>query len=108
MSGATTYRRGGLGLECVRQWADLVNTVARADGTEEFVEAEDLAEEFTSTTFDPALDSWAIWFGSDLLGDGHISVREVMAARAIASSGTSPGWCADSPAFRCRCRTPAR
>ncbi|CAN5587568.1 GNAT family N-acetyltransferase [soil metagenome] len=74
MSNTTTYRWGRLGPYCIEQWAALSNTLARVDGTDEFVEAEDLAEEFTSATFDPELDSWAIWFGEELVGHGYIFV----------------------------------
>ncbi len=84
MNNTTAYRWGRLAPESVQQWADLVNTLARADGTEEYVEAEDLAEELTSTTFDPELDSWAIWSGPDLVGYGHVIVPRMASFEGIA------------------------
>lgn len=40
--------------------ADLVNHLARVDGTEEFYAEEDLLEELRAATFDPATDSLAV------------------------------------------------
>lgn len=59
-----------------RAWADLVNTLAVADQTEEFYDAEDLAEELDATGFDPATDSWAVWDGDVVVGYGTVRVSD--------------------------------
>ena len=61
--------------EDVPAWAELTNLLARVDGTEEFYEAADLAEELTEHEFDPELDSWAIWEEDQLVGYGQLRVR---------------------------------
>ena len=52
--GETAYRWAHLSGADVPAWADLVNHLARVDGTEEFYEQEDLAEELGRAGFDPA------------------------------------------------------
>lgn len=49
-----TVRWGSLSGECVQEWAELTNLLATVDGTEEFYEAEDLAEELFELGVDPA------------------------------------------------------
>lgn len=60
---ATAYRWAPLSDEDVAAWTDLVNHLARVDGTEEFFQAEDLREELTQSGFDPVRDSLAVWDG---------------------------------------------
>ena len=58
----------------VPAWAVLTNALAEADGTNEYYEAEDLAEELTETGFDPVLDSWAVWDDAALVAYGQLRV----------------------------------
>lgn len=55
-------------------WAELIAILAHTDGTDEFYEAEDLAEELTETGFDPELDSWAVWDDDRLIAFGQLRV----------------------------------
>jgi mycothiol synthase len=64
----TAYRWGPLDDADVPAWAHLVNHLARVDGTEEFYEEEDLAEELRRTGFDRAADSLAVWDGDLMVG----------------------------------------
>lgn len=61
-----------LDAETVADWAELVNTLAKADGTEEYYQAEDLFEELTAVGFDPAQDSVAAWHDGRLVGFGKL------------------------------------
>ncbi|HSP59971.1 MAG TPA: GNAT family N-acetyltransferase [Ornithinimicrobium sp.] len=62
-----TYRWGSLTLDDVEAWSHLVNAVAEVDGTEEFYQPEDLAEELTGHGVDPARDTWAVWAGEEMV-----------------------------------------
>lgn len=73
--------------EDVPAWAELSNLLARVDETEEFYEAEDLAEELTEHGFDPELDSWALWEGDQLVGYGQLRVRADHDGAALAHLG---------------------
>lgn len=64
----TAYRWAPLSAADVPAWADLVNHLARVDGTEEFYEQEDLGEELGRSGFDPAQDSLAAWDGDLMVG----------------------------------------
>lgn len=81
--------------DTVGQWADLTNELARADQTQEFYEAEDLAEELTEAGMTPATDTWAVWDGDDLVASGSCasdSRREMTgrcASRSTEASGLS-------------------
>ncbi|OLT22564.1 hypothetical protein BJF81_01945 [Ornithinimicrobium sp. CNJ-824] len=66
-SPSTAYRWGSLGPDDVEAWSRLVNHVAEVDGTEEFYQPEDLAEELTGHGVDPARDTWAVWAGEELV-----------------------------------------
>ncbi|GAA4886526.1 GNAT family N-acetyltransferase [Serinicoccus chungangensis] len=70
MAPGTAYRWSRLGEQDVTAWAELVNHLAVADGTEEFLSAEDLAEELRTPGHDPAQDSWAVWQGDAMVGYG--------------------------------------
>lgn len=63
----SAYRWGTLTVQDVDAWSRLVNQVAEVDGTEEFYEPEDLAEELTGHGVDPSRDTWAVWAGEDLV-----------------------------------------
>jgi len=56
----------------VPAWDELTNLLARVDGTEEFYEEDDLAEELTEHGFTPERDSWALWEGDQLVGYGQL------------------------------------
>ncbi len=64
----TAYRWAPLTEADVPAWADLVNHLARVDGTEEFYAEEDLREELRGANFDPATDSLVAWDGDVLIG----------------------------------------
>src|SRR5690606_34262224 len=76
----------------VPAWATLTNLLAVADGTEEFYEEDDLAEELTEHGFNPELDSWAGWDGRLRIGSGQRSVREDHGGNALAhmAGGSHP------------------
>ncbi|MCK0113168.1 GNAT family N-acetyltransferase [Ornithinimicrobium sp. F0845] len=73
--------------EDVPAWAELTNLLARVDQTEEFYEAEDLAEELTEHGFTPELDSWALWEGDRLIGYGQLRCRATHDGRVKAYLG---------------------
>lgn len=68
------YRWTHLTAADVPAWAGLTNLLARVDGTEEFYEPEDLAEELAETGVDPAQDTWAVWAGDQLVAYGQVRV----------------------------------
>lgn len=70
--------------EDVADWTELTNLLARVDRTEEFYEAEDLAEELTEHGFDAEQDSWALWDGDLLIGYGQLRLRTRHDGRAVA------------------------
>jgi mycothiol synthase len=61
-----------LDTETVADWAELVNTLAKADGTEEYYQVEDLLEELEIAGFDAAQDSVAAWQDGRLVGFGKL------------------------------------
>lgn len=78
----------------VPAWATLTNLLAVADGTEEFYEEDDLAEELTEHGFNPELDSWAGWDGELMIGYGQLRVREDHEGNALAhmAGGIHPDY----------------
>lgn len=80
----------------VEQWADLTNLLARVDGTEEFFEAADLAEELRGTGFTPETDTWAVWDGERLIAYGQVRVGDTLdeqgRARVSHDGGVHPDW----------------
>jgi len=75
-------------------WAVLVNLLAEADGTEEYLSADDLAEELTESGFTPATDSWAVFDGEHMVAYGQLRVglnpdREGR-VRAVLGGGVAP------------------
>ncbi|WP_413543371.1 GNAT family N-acetyltransferase [Citricoccus nitrophenolicus] len=66
----TGYRWARLSAADVTSWAVLINHLADVDGTEEYLSADDLAEELASASLDPAEDSWAVWDGEQLVAFG--------------------------------------
>lgn len=60
----------------VPAWAELTNHLAEVDGTEEFYDAEDLAEELGESGFTPERDSWAVWSGEVLIAYGQLRVGQ--------------------------------
>lgn len=72
----TPHRWAPIAAEDVPAWTDLVHHLATVDGTEEFYREEDLAEELTSTGFDPREDTVAVWDGATMIGYGQITVPQ--------------------------------
>lgn len=74
-------------------WAQLTNCLAQADGTDEFYDAEDLAEELKEPGFEPARDSIAVWDEDQLVGFGQLRVADVLVegnAKASIDGGVHP------------------
>lgn len=88
------YRWTHLSAADVGAWAGLTNLLAHADGTEEFYEPEDLAEELAETGVDPERDTWAVWSGDQLVAYGQVRVGlrpdHDGEARCWASGGVHP------------------
>lgn len=68
------YRWSHIAPDDVAAWTELTNLLATVDRTEEFYEAEDLAEELTETGVDPEQDTWAVWVGDTMVGYGQVRV----------------------------------
>ncbi|MGM0385952.1 MAG: GNAT family N-acetyltransferase [Actinomycetota bacterium] len=87
-------RWGRLDAAAVPAWAELANLLAEADGTEEFYDAADLAEELEESGFTPAADSWAVWHGDQLVAYGQLRVGHTLDAqgrvRATLGGGVAP------------------
>ncbi|UFU02676.1 GNAT family N-acetyltransferase [Ruania suaedae] len=79
-----TLRWSTLDAGSVTAWSELTNLLARVDGTEEFYEPEDLAEELTEHGFTPAQDSLAVWDEDRLVGYAQV--------RAGLSLTHAEGW----------------
>lgn len=71
---ATAYRWDHLRPEGIETWTTLTNTLAEADRTDEFFEAEDLLEELGEHGVDPALDTWAVFEGAVMVAFGQVRV----------------------------------
>lgn len=63
-----------LDIETVAELTELVNALAKADGTDEYYQVEDMREELEAVDFDPVLDSVAAWLDGRLVGAGKLSV----------------------------------
>lgn len=61
-----------LDIKTVAELTELVNALAKADGTEEYYEVEDLREELQAVGFDPVRDSVAAWQDGRLVGAGKL------------------------------------
>lgn len=82
--------------ETTPQWTELTNLLATVDDTDEFYDAEDLAEELTEHGFDPEQDSWAAWDGETMVAYGQLRVSMELTvdgdARADLGGGVHPQW----------------
>lgn len=82
--------------ETTSQWADLTNLLATTDDTDEFYDAEDLAEELSEHGFDAERDSWAVWDGDTMVAYGQLRVSPSLTAdgqaRADLGGGVHPQW----------------
>ena len=82
--------------DSVEAWAELTNVLAEADGTGEFFEPEDLAEELEESGFTPETDSWAVWDEDRLVAYGQLriatSLDEHGRARCWLGGGVHPQW----------------
>jgi mycothiol synthase len=67
-----------LSTDTVAEWTELTNVLAEADGTEEFYDAEDLAEELREAGVDPALDTIGVWQDGALVGYGQLRVGSAL------------------------------
>lgn len=96
MRSMTELRWSHLTADTVEQWAELTNLLAKVDGTEEYYEAEDLAEELTESGFTPETDSWTVWDGETLVGYGQLRVAHNLddegRARCQLGGGVHPSW----------------
>lgn len=85
-----------LSTETVPQWTALTNLLAKVDDTDEFYDAEDLAEELSEHGFDAARDSWAAWEGEQLVAFGQLRVSAELTAEGDArgdlTGGVHPDW----------------
>jgi ribosomal protein S18 acetylase RimI-like enzyme len=63
-----------LSVETVADWAELTNLLAVADGTDEFYDAEALAEELAEPGVNPRLDTIGVWRDGALAGFGQLRV----------------------------------
>lgn len=93
---STDLRWSHLTPDMVEQWAELTNLLARVDGTEEFYDAEDLAEELEESSFTPERDSWTVWDGERLVGYGQLRVATNLndegRVRCQLGGGVHPDW----------------
>lgn len=80
-----------LGTDTVAELAELVNLLAKVDGTDEFYEAEDLREELQAAGFDPARDSVGAWQDGRLVGAAKLWVSGSLGADGRASIGIEGG-----------------
>lgn len=87
-------RWGHLDPASVPAWTELTNLLAESDGTEEFYDAADLAEELEESGFTPARDSWAVWAGARMVAYGQLRVGHTRDAegrvRATLGGGVAP------------------
>lgn len=83
-----------LSAESVAEWAELTNLLAEADGTDEFYDAEALAEELVEPGVDPRLDTVGVWRDGVLAGFGQLRVGSGLSegqVRAEIGGGVRPG-----------------
>ena len=82
--------------DVVDAWAELTNLLAEVDQTDEFYDAEDLAEELEESGFTPELDSWAVWDGDRLVAFGQLRVASHPdtdgRVRCSLDGGVHPQW----------------
>jgi ribosomal protein S18 acetylase RimI-like enzyme len=82
-----------LSADTVAEWTELTNVLAEADGTEEFYDAEALAEELAEPGVDPRLDTVGVWRNGMLAGFGQLRVASGLLegqARAEIVGGVHP------------------
>lgn len=88
-------RYASLSAATVGPWSELTNLLASADGTEEFYEAEDLAEELEEPGFDPQRDSVSVWDDQLLVGFGQLRLGDALrdgVAKASIGGGVHPDY----------------
>lgn len=82
--------------DTVEQWAELTNLLATVDGTEEYYEPADLAEELEESGFTPETDSWAVWDEDRLVAYGQLRVSANLddegRVTARLGGGVHPDW----------------
>jgi len=80
-----------LNTESVPAWTELVNLLAKVDGTEEYYTEADLAEELVATGFDPAQHSLAAWQDGQLAGFLNVSVNHNLESTGVAAGHLDGG-----------------
>ena len=80
-----------LSTDMVEELAELVNTLAKADGTDEYFEAEDLREELEAVGFDPVRDSVGAWQDGRLVGASKLWVSSNRGADGRGAVGIDGG-----------------
>ena len=92
----TELRWSHLDGDNVGAWSALINTLATADGSGEFYEPEDLAEELGETGLEPSTDTWAVWADEQLVAYGQLRVGFTTQAdgtvRCQLDGGVHPEW----------------
>lgn len=95
-SAANSLRWTHLKADTVPQWSELTNLLADVDGTGEFYETEDLAEELDEHGFTPETDSWAVWEEDRLIAYGQLRVGlnpdHDGVVRCQLTGGVHPDW----------------
>jgi len=86
-----TLRWRPLEADTVEEWAELVNALAKADGTEEFYEVENLREELGHSGFDPASDSVSVWQDDRMVGYAKLWVSGSLGADGRGAVGIEGG-----------------
>lgn len=92
-STVTTVDWQPLSVPTVADWAELTNLLAVVDGTEEFYDADALAEELHEPGVDPELDTVAAWRDGTLVGFGQLRLSSGLIeghARAEIYGGVRP------------------
>jgi ribosomal protein S18 acetylase RimI-like enzyme len=78
-----------------KAWSDLTNLLAEVDGTDEFYDPQDLAEELAESGVDPRKDTWAVRDGEQLIAFGQLRIRDGLnegRVRAYLGGGVHPDY----------------
>jgi len=80
-----------LDTESVPAWTELVNLLAKVDGTEGHYAEADLAEKLDASGFDPAQHSLAAWQDGELVGFLNVSVSAGLESTGVAAGQLDGG-----------------
>lgn len=93
---STDLRWTHLTKDTVAEWSELTHVLGEVDGTEEFYEPEDLAEELEESGFDPTRDSWGVWADDVMIGYGQVYAATNLdregRVRCHLGGGIHPDW----------------